>query len=420
MQDKHPFQLMIKPVGPVCNLQCDYCYYLEKTQLYKDRKTTTSAFGMSPEVLENCVREYIGSQDYEHILFTWQGGEPTMLQVDFFRKVVALQKKYAGGKRISNSIQTNGTLITEEWADFLANNNFLVGLSIDGPADLHDHYRSLASGKGSFGRIMDSVRLFHKYSVEFNTITTVNNRNSRMPLRVYHFLKDIGSTYMQFIPVVEREAEDQGEPFKLVANDYKGKARVTPESVESPDWGKFLARIFDEWVRIDIGRHYVNYFDNTLACYAGEVPSMCTMQEVCGAAPVMEHNGDVYACDHYVYPQFLLGNMQGNNLGELAGSDFQLDFGREKRENLPRECRECEFLPMCGGDCPKHRFLENDEGELISYLHDGFLFYFRHVDKYMKIMAGELEQQRAPSNIMNTFPGQERKKLLRRKKIRYF
>jgi uncharacterized protein len=415
---KRSFQLMLKPIGPVCNLKCDYCYYLEKVSIYEDKMNAIFRFIMTSEVLEKFIRNYIFSQTDDEILFTWQGGEPLLLGIEFFKKAVDIQKRYADGRRIYNSIQTNGTLITEEWTDFLANNNFLVGLSIDGPADIHDHYRTYPTGKGSFSRIMKSVRLLHKYNVEFNTLTVVNNRNSKMPLKVYRFLKDIGSKFIQFIPVVEREADDPATKLKLVTNDYKEKTWLTEESVDSMDWGKFLIRIFDEWVRIDIGKYYVNYFDNTLAPYADEAPSLCTMQQVCGRCLVLEHNGDIYSCDHFVYPQYLIGNVMNDNLEGIANSEFQLKFGQDKYNTLPHQCHKCEFLKMCGGDCPKHRFIKNKEGEWISFLHDGFLYYFQHVDKFMKMMANELNKKQPPANIMSTFPEKERKRLQKRVKFR--
>jgi uncharacterized protein len=418
MREKQAFQLMIKPVGPACNLTCDYCYYLEKSNIYTDREKTPSRFVMTPEVLEKGIKDYIESQPTDEVHFNWQGGEPLLAGIGFFRRAMALQQKYADGKNISNSIQTNGTLITEEWADFLGENKFLTGISVDGPADLHDHYRTFSSGKGSFGRVMNSIRLLHKYNIEFNTLTVVTDRSSRMPLRVYHFLKDIGSRFMQFIPIVEREADNQDIPLRLVTNEYHEKTRIREESVKSLEWGKFLSRIFDEWVRIDIGNHYVNYFDNTLAPYLDEYPSMCTMQSVCGKGLVLEHNGDLYSCDHYVYPEYRIGNILNEELGEMAVCDLQLEFGRKKQNTLPRQCMECEFLRMCGGDCPKHRFVKNDEGHWISYLHDGLLHFFRHVDKYMKMMAQELRQQNPPASIMNTFPDREKKKMLQRQKYR--
>ncbi len=418
MHKKRAFHMMVKPFGPVCNLNCDYCYYLEKENIYEEKKNVPSQFRMTDEVLEKYIHDYFESQPGDEVMFAWQGGEPTLLGVDFFRKVLEFQKRHAIGKKFSNTLQTNGTLITDEWAEFFAVNNFLIGLSIDGPADVHDHYRTFTSGKGSFSKVMNTVRLFHKHKVEFNTLTVVNNRNSKIPLRVYRFLKDIGSKYMQFIPIVEREADDPNVKLKLVANDYREETWVTEESVEPEDWGKFLVKIFEEWVRIDVGDVFVNYFDNTLAPYAGENPSLCTMGSICGDSLVMEHNGDVYSCDHFVYPQFFLGNMMEESMEEMVKCDTQLKFSLDKRDTLPKECRECEFLRMCGGDCPKHRFVETDNGELITYLHDGFLHYFSHVDKYMKFMAEELKNKRPPTNIMNTFPEKERRRLLQRTKYR--
>ncbi len=418
MHKKRAFQLMMKPFGPVCNLKCDYCYYLEKANIYEEKKNVPSQFRMTDEVLEKYIRDYIDSQPDDEVQFSWQGGEPTLLGTDFFRKALALQKEYGEGRKISNTLQTNGTMITDEWAALFAANNFLIGLSVDGPADLHDYYRKFTSDAGSFSKVMDAVRLFHKHKVEFNTLTVVNDRNSKVPLRVYRFLKDIGSRFMQVIPIVEREAVDPNVKLKLVANDYRQETWVTEESVEPDDWGKFLSKIFDEWVRIDIGNIFVNYFDNTLAPYAGEEPSLCTMQLVCGSGLVMEHNGDVYSCDHFVYPQFYLGNMMKGSLEEMSKSDAQLKFSLDKRDNLPRECRECEFLRMCGGDCPKHRFVETDNRELISYLHDGFLYYFKQVDKYMKLMAEELKNRRPPANIMQMFPEKERRRLMQRSRYK--
>ena len=418
MHKKRAFQLMTKPFGPVCNLNCDYCYYLEKENIYEEKKKAPAGFRMTDEVLEKYIRDYIQSQPQEEITFAWQGGEPTLLGVDFFRKAMGFQKKHSDGRRISNTLQTNGTLITDEWAAFFAANDFLIGLSVDGPADLHNQYRTFTSGKGSHAQVMNTVRLFHKHHVEFNTLTVVNDRNAKFPLRLYRFLKDIGSRFMQFIPIVEREAVDPNVRLKLVANDYTRETWVTEESVEPEDWGTFLVKIFEEWVRIDVGNVFVNIFDNTLAPYAGEEPSLCTMQLVCGAGLVMEHNGDVYSCDHFVYPQFYLGNVMTESLEEMAKSDAQLKFALNKRDTLPKECRECEFLRSCGGDCPKHRFVETDNGEMISYLHDGFLIYFRHVDKYMKMMAKELRQHRPPANIMKTFPENERRRLLKRSRYR--
>jgi len=409
-------QMMIKPAGAVCNLACDYCYYLGKEGLYEKGPGGPGAFRMSQEVLEQCIRDYIDSQGSEEVTFVWQGGEPMMLGIEFFRKALAFQEKYADGRRISNSIQTNGTLINEEWAEFMSRHQFLVGISIDGPCDLHNHHRKYPSGKGSFTRVLHGVDLLRKRHVSFNTLTTVHDRNSRMPLRVYRFLKDLGSRHMQFIPIVERASEEaDGLLSPVPVNDHE-KAWVTEETVEPLNWGKFLSRIFDEWVRIDIGRVYVNYFDNTLAPYIGEEPAICTTRMTCGNAPVLEHNGDLYACDHYVYPEFLLGNIRDKTLEAMVQDWFLRDFGQKKQDLLPAECRQCEFLKACGGDCPKHRFIKTESGEYISYLHDGFLYFFNHADKYMRMMAHELMHRRPAEQLMEKFPEKERKKLLERSK----
>jgi len=418
LEQRRPFHVMVKPIGPVCNLNCTYCYYLEKVNLYSGEKASGERFRMKEDVLERYIRDYIEAQPGLNVDFAWQGGEPTLNGLDYFKNIIRLQKKYAGEKKITNSLQTNGTLIDEAWAEFLAVNNVLVGVSVDGPPELHDHFRKYRHGAGSFSKVMDTIRLFHRYKVPFNTLTVVNDRNAKMPLKVYHFLKDIGSDYMQFIPIVEREADDPSVKLKLVSNAYAGEAWVTDESVEPLDFGRFLSRIFDEWVKIDVGRHYINYFDNTLAAYSGEYPALCTMRPECGSALVLEHNGDLYSCDHFVYPEYFLGNIMEKRLVDLANSPVQDSFGMDKRRTLPEECRNCRFLRACGGDCPKHRFVETDKGEMISYLHEGFMYFFAHVEEAMTFMADELKQQRPPANIMDRYTEQEKKKLLQRSRYK--
>lgn len=416
--EKKPFHVMAKPAGAVCNLNCSYCYYLEKKSLYRKNDGMPLNYRMGDELLESFIRSYIESQPGDRIDFTWQGGEPTLNGLDYFKKIVAFQKKYSYGRHITNSLQTNGTLINEEWAEFLALHNFLVGISVDGPPELHDHFRKTTQGGGSFKRVMESIKLFHRFGVPFNTLTVINDRNSRMPLKVYRFLKDIGSDYMQFIPIVERESEDPAAQLRLVHHTFSGEAALTDESVEPLEFGRFLARIFDEWVRLDVGRHFVNYFDNTLAAYAGGYPSLCTMSPVCGTALIMEFNGDVYACDHFVYPAYLRGNLRDKSLGEMAGDPAQHAFGMAKREQLPPECLACRFLRACGGDCPKHRFVETADGGRISYLHDGFMYFFSHVEKEMEFMAGELLNNRPPAGIMDRYSEQEKKKYRERSRYR--
>ncbi len=395
------FTVMIKTVGPVCNLDCDYCYYIEKNALYPDKKFNLSSFRMNEEVLEKLIRDYIISQPQEEIEFVWHGGEPTLLGLDYFRKAVALQKKYANGKKILNSLQTNGTLINDEWAEFLSENGFLCGLSIDGPQKFHDRYRRYPNGQGSWEKVVECARIFCKHGVEFNTMSVVNASNSKEPAAVYEFLKSIGSRYMQFTPIVERIALDDTEALSIVDNRYAKAAAVMQENVSAADWGNFLCRIFDIWVKKDVGTHFVNYFDNTLAAYAGQAPSLCSMAPYCGCSLAIEHNGDVYCCDHFVFPEYKLGNIFETNIAEMAKSDRQLFFEQTKQDSLSRQCKSCPYLQACGGDCPKNRIAVNRDGEYISCLCEGFRMFFEHTRKHFEFMANELKYRRPPANIMH-------------------
>lgn len=394
------FSVMVKTAGPVCNLDCDYCYYLEKDALYPGKKLNLSSFRMKDDVLEKLVSDYIAAQPQQRIEFVWHGGEPTLLGVEYFRKAVELQKKYAGGKEIVNSFQTNGTLINDEWAEFLAANRFLCGLSLDGPQKFHDNHRRFPNGKGSWDKVMECTRFFRKHGVEFNIMAVVNASNSKQPAAVYDFLKATGSKFMQFSPIAERISEDASEALSIVSNDYRKETAVMRENVSAVDWGNFLCRIFDRWVKTDVGTYYINYFDNTLAAYAGQVPSLCTMAPCCGCSLAIEHNGDAYCCDHFVFPEHRLGNIFDTPVGELAKSDKQLFFEQRKQDTLSRQCRECEFLKACGGDCPKNRFVKNADGEYISCLCQGFQMFFRHTRKHFEFMAEELRCHRAPANVM--------------------
>jgi uncharacterized protein len=395
------FHIMTKPVGPICNLDCKYCFYLEKEKLYPN-ETGHSAWKMADDVLESYVRQYIEAQTDEAVSFAWQGGEPTLLGVDYFRRVVTLQKKYANGKRIENAFQTNGVLLDDEWGAFFAENKFLVGLSIDGPAELHDRYRVDKGGQPTFGRVVAGLNVLKKHGVEFNTLTVVNRHNSRRPLDVYRFLKEIGSGFMQFIPVVERvahEADDAG--LVLIAPSASAAARVSEWSVDALDYGKFLCAIFDEWVRNDVGRYYVQLFDVALETWLGLPASLCVFRETCGSAMAMEHNGDLYSCDHFVYPENKLGNIMDSPLESLVSSAQQMKFGLDKRDTLPRYCRECDVRFACHGECPKRRFIRTPDGEAgLNYLCAGYKLFFRHIDPYMRFMAGELQQCRPPANVM--------------------
>lgn len=394
------FSVMVKTAGPVCNLDCDYCYYLEKDALYPGKKFNLSSFRMNEEVLEKLIRDFITSQPQQTIEFVWHGGEPTLLGIEYFRKAITLQKKYAGEKEILNSFQTNGTLITDEWAEFLAENHFLCGLSIDGLKKFHDNHRRFPNGQGSWEKVVECARLFRKHGVEFNTMSVVNASNSKEPATVYEFLKSIGSRFMQFTPIAERIALDPANPLSIVDNRYNKATAVMEENVSATDWGNFLCRIFDIWVKNDVGTYFVNYFDNTLAAYAGQHPSLCSMAPYCGCSLAVEHNGDVYTCDHFVFEDYKLGNIFEKNIAEMAKSDQQLFFEQRKQDTLSRQCRNCPFIKACGGDCPKNRFVKNEDGESVSCLCEGFRMFFNHTRKHFEFMANELRHQRPPANVM--------------------
>lgn len=399
-----PFHIMTKPVGPICNLDCSYCFYLEKEKLFG----RTEQFRMSDEVLETYVRDYIRAQDGPEISFAWQGGEPTLLGVDFFRKAVALQKQYGDGRPISNALQTNGTLLDDEWGAFLAEHRFLVGLSVDGPAALHDAYRVDKRQKPTFERVMRGLEFLQKHGAEYNTLTVVHRMNSKEPLKVYRFLKEIGSTFLQFIPLVERKPDAQAKRLGLgLAAPPDGGTPpweappVTSWSVQPVAYGDFLVAIFNEWVKQDVGRIFVQLFDVALGNWMGLGSGLCVFAETCGRALAMEHNGDLYSCDHFVYPKYKLGNLMNQSLGEMVESAAQTKFGQDKLDTLPAYCRNCEVRFACNGECPKHRFLHTPDGEPgLNYLCAGYKKFFKHIDPYMREMAMLLHQHRAPAEIM--------------------
>lgn len=392
------FHIMTKPVGPICNLDCKYCFYLEKENLYPGQ----SDWKMPEDILESYIRQYIEAQNVETIGFAWQGGEPTLLGVDYFCKVVELQKKYAGGKRIENAFQTNGVLLDDRWGEFLAENKFLVGISLDGPQELHDHYRVDKGGQPTFRRVMRGLRCLKKHGVEFNTLTVVDRHNSQRPLEVYHFLKEAGSGFMQFIPIVERVASEASQPgLILISPQDRQPAQVSEWSVQPEQYGKFLCRIFDEWIRQDVGRYYVQIFDVALEIWLGLPSSLCVFSETCGSAMALEHNGDLYSCDHFVYPENKLGNLMERPLASMVASPQQSRFGLDKRETLPLYCRECDVRFACNGECPKHRFTKTPDGEDgLNYLCAGYKLFFHHIDPAMRFMANELRHERPPANVM--------------------
>lgn len=395
---------MTKPVGPICNLDCAYCYYLEKEQQY----ARTSSWRMPETILETYIRSYIDSQETAEIGFAWQGGEPTLLGVEFFQTVVDIQTRYANGKRITNAIQTNGTLLTDEWGTFLRENQFLVGISIDGPRELHDRYRVDKQSRPTFDRVMRGIEMLKKHSIDFNTLTVVNRANASHALEVYHFLKEIGSKFIQFIPVVERvDGRGNKSHDGLIqlspppSRDDDTRSKVTEWSVGSVAYGDFLIAIFDEWVRHDVGTIFVQMFDIALGQWMGLPAGLCVFAETCGNALAMEHNGDLYSCDHYVYPEYKIGNIADQNLEEIVGSDRQLKFGLDKRDLLVDDCIECDVRFACNGDCPKHRFRKSSTGQMgLSYLCPSYMKFFRHIDPYMRVMAQLLQAQRPPAQIM--------------------
>ena len=327
---------MLKPIGSRCNLACRYCYYLDKAQLYPNQEP------LSEELLEIFIQQYLEAHTMPQVLFTWHGGEPLLRPLSFYQRALALQQRYARGRQIDNCIQTNGTLLTDEWCEFLRENRFLVGISIDGPQTYHDAYRCQ-----SFEKVMRGIQLLQQHHVEWNAMATVNHLNADHPVEFYRFFKDIGCQYLQFTPVVERDSREQ----------------ITDTSVTPEQWGRFLCGVYDEWKQQDIGQIFVQLFDATLANWVGEPPGICSMSPYCGRAAAMEANGDVYSCDHFVFPEYRLGNIRQQSLTAMLYGERQQQFGRNKSATLPRQCRECRFRFACHGECPKNRFTKDKYGE---------------------------------------------------------
>ena len=375
-----PLYVMLKPAGPMCNLACHYCYYLEKRELYPTDKHPT----MSKELLEEFTRQYIEAQTMPQVLFTWHGGETLLRSVDFYQHALKLQRRYAHGRQIDNCLQTNGTLLTDEWCKFFKENNFLIGISIDGPQEYHDHYRKTHNGRPTWNDVMRGIHLLQKHGVEWNAMAVVNSYNADHPLEFYRFFKEIGCQYLQFTPVVE---QIEGE--------------VTDFSVTPNQWGTFLCKLYDEWVKQDVGEIFVQTFDATLANWVGEAPGVCSLSAMCGHAAAMEFNGDVYSCDHFVFPEFRLGNIRQQSLTSLMYGERQKAFSRMKHDALPRQCRECRYLFACHGECPKNRFATDSYGNPgLNYLCQGYLRFFEHVAADMDFMKAQLDAGKAPSNIM--------------------
>lgn len=395
-----PLYVMAKPVSSMCNLSCRYCYYLEKANLYRGTDKT-GRFTMSDELLEKFISSYIESQTMPQVLFSWHGGEALMRPPAFYRRVMELQKKYARGIVIDNSIQTNGTLLTDEWCEFFRDNGWLVGVSIDGPQEFHDEYRRNKAGAPSFRKVMQGINLLKKHGVEWNALAVVNDFNADYPLDFYNFFKEIGCRYIQFTPIVER-LFPHSDGRHLASPADAGEIPLADFSVSPEQWGEFLVTIFDEWVKQDVGEYFIQLFDATLANWVGAQPGVCTMARTCGHAGVMEYNGDVYCCDHFVFPEYKLGNIRTHTLVEMMYSDRQQRFGADKYDKLPSQCRNCEFIFACNGECPKNRFARTATGEPgLNYLCDGYRRFFSHVAPYMEYMKGELLAGRPPANVMN-------------------
>ncbi len=428
---------MSKPIGPICNLDCTYCYYLHKEELYPG----TTSWRMSGPTLEEFIRQLIEAQPPRtpEITFAWQGGEPTLLGVDFFRRAVAIQREVvAPGVRIVNTLQTNGTLLNEEWVRFFRQEKFLVGLSIDGPEDLHDHYRIDKRGRGSFRDVLRGLTLLKRGGVEFNALVVVNRHNAAHGKRVYRYLRDNGVRFLQFIPIVEPRGVGAHPEAALVQLGEEPGARpgahdrcssaadegcngastslpieslVSTRSVLPEQFGRFLIDVFDEWVQRDVGRVFVQIIDEALAAWMGHEPSLCVFRRQCGRALAVEHNGDVYSCDHFVSPEYLLGNLHDEPLKQLANSERQREFAAAKEVTLPQYCRACEVRFVCNGECPKNRFRTTPDGETgLNYLCEGYRQFFNHIAPVMQMMCEELQAQRPAANVMNRLKSDRREK----------
>lgn len=394
------FHVMAKPTGSSCNLACKYCFFLAKEKLYPD-----SSFRMTDELLDEYIRQYLNAPRIPQATVAWQGGEPTMMGLDFFRRSIECEKRYKKpGMTVDNTIQTNATLLDDEWCRFLKENNFLVGISIDGPRELHDANRVDKGGNPTFDRVMQGYELLKKYEVNCNILCTVHAANGDYPLEVYSFFRDeLDAEFIQFIAIVERDNE----------SGCQESGEVTDRSVAPEQYGEFLACVFDEWVQLDVGRVFVQIFDVSLANWVGAPPGLCVFAPTCGNALVMEHNGDIYSCDHFVEPDYLLGNIMNTPMTDLVASPAQLKFGQDKLDELPDYCRECEVLFACHGGCPKNRFTETPNGEPgLNYLCEGYKAFFNHVNTPMRLMANLLRQKRLPAEVMRIIEDKEEARLL--------
>ena len=400
--------VVAKPIGPLCNLSCDYCFYLEKQALFG----AGEKYRMTDEALSRFITSYIESQPTPAVEFVWQGGEPTLLGTDFFKRVIELQRPFVGTKTITNSLQTNGTLLTDEWCDFLKKNSFMVGISLDGPREIHDRYRRDREGSGTFDRVMRGLRLLQKHGADYNVMACVARETAKHPLDVYRFFKDEGVKFVQFTPVVERMPGKESRQYGLCLagpaslDKEEGETGVTPWTVIPGEYGDFLIAVYEEWVRNDVGEVFVMNFEWALNAWIGNPSPVCVHADRCGLSLVIEHNGDVYACDHCVYPEYRLGNINNDTLPEMAERSLQSGFGTKKETALPNWCRECEVLAACRGGCPKHRFATTcyDEPGL-HYLCEGYRKFFLHIRKYCHAMTQLMENGLPASRVMDAMKG---------------
>ncbi|MRR58638.1 MAG: anaerobic sulfatase maturase [Deltaproteobacteria bacterium] len=400
--------IVAKPIGPACNLECAYCFYLEKQALY----SACADCRMTDEVLEHFIRSYIEAQPTPVVEFVWQGGEPTLLGLDFFRRVIELQRPLTGRKTITNSLQTNGTLLDDKWCRFLKQYNFMVGISLDGPKEIHDRYRRDRRGNGTFDAVLRGLKLLQKHEVEYNVMASVARETASRPLEVYHFFKEQGVEFIQFVPIIERLPDAAARELGLslarpaALDRYEENNVVTPWSVLPEEYGDFLITIYEEWVRHDVGKVFVMNFEWALNAWIGNPSPVCIHARQCGRSLVLEHNGDLFACDHYVYPEYHLGNIMTDDLTRMIEKSLQSGFGVQKESALPKWCEKCEVLAACQGGCPKHRFMETFHSEPgFQYLCAGYKKFFRHIRKYLRVMAQLLENGLPASYVMQAVKG---------------
>ncbi len=398
--DTVSFSTLIKPFGSLCNLNCKYCYYIDKERFYTKKQSI-----IADDILENYIDQYINSNNSSEITFSWHGGEPLLAGIQFYKKALNLQRKHnTKNKTISNTLQTNGVLINDEWCNFFKKNNFLIGISIDGPEDIYSKYRYKKNGESVFKTVIESIVKLKKYAVNFNTLSVINNMSESRGKEIYIFLKSLGVEYMQFLPSVDFIYDSKTYAKRAIISPFIGNSERTytkaPWSVSATGYGQFLIDVFDEWIKSDVSKIFVQTFDMTLCAWCGARPPVCAYQESCGDVLTVEHNGDVYSCDHFVFPEYKLGNIKDSTLKNMLHSKKQISFGLSKRESLPTECLHCEFYFMCCGECPKHRHIPTKDHKMKYSLCDGVKMFYTHTKPYMIYMRDMLNQQKSPAYVM--------------------